>query len=468
MGQAATLDVIDARIRNDLRAKIDPKHYDLWFDRTARFGLREERLHIAVPSQFHATWISSRFREDLKAAGTMAAGRPVEVCVEVEPSAFSEPATPARATEAGRGVRRRRERPAAEARFDLDLMIRTPHNASALETASGLASGESAFNPVYFQGPCGVGKTHLLVGICRRASRLQPGIEVRYLTGEEFTNQYIDAVRSHRLSEFRQQMRRIDLLAVDDVHFLSAKPGTQKEFLHTFDAIVNRGGRVVMASDLHPRDIDGVEPRLLSRLTSGLLSSISMPQREDRRVLLAGLSERMGLTLSTAAVETLAGRSRGSVRDLMALLTRLSALAMVERGGVADGGEIGMVLVERLFAQDGPKRPRRRLHLSEIIEAVCRRTGADAEQLAGRTRKPEAVVSRHLIAALAKRFTDMSFPEIAAGVGKGSHSSFVTGVKRLRSRMEAGERVYAAGSSREVSLQGLHDELVEELEAASR
>jgi chromosomal replication initiator protein len=180
---------------------------------------------------------------------------------------------------------------------------------------------------LFVHGECGVGKTHLLQGICRRSIERtgRPG-SVRYVTGEQFTNEFIAAVRTNTLDAFRARMRKLDLLAIDDVHFLSNKVRTQSEFLYTLDAIGLGGAKIVMASDDHPRHIKRFNQALVSRFISGMVVKVDRPDRCTRLELIRRLASVRSLSLNDAAVDTIAGQCVGSVRELEGAITRLAAV----------------------------------------------------------------------------------------------------------------------------------------------
>ena len=169
---------------------------------------------------------------------------------------------------------------------------------------------------VFIHGECGVGKTHLLQAACQRHLDLNPSHAVRYTTGEQFTNEFLAAMRAAALDEFRARIRKLDLLAIDDIHFLASKTATQSEFLHTLDAIDFSGARVLLASDEHPRLIKRFSQSLVSRFLSGMVVRIDAPDRSTRLSLIRRLAATRSLPLSPAAEEMIVSRCMGSVREL--------------------------------------------------------------------------------------------------------------------------------------------------------
>src|SRR6185437_2544033 len=194
-------------------------------------------------------------------------------------------------------------------RHDVDSYIVGPNNQLAYNAALYVAEFPGAqYNPLFIHGNCGLGKTHLLQGLCKRFIDHHPTKRWIYLTGEEFTNEFLMALRSNKIDSFRRKVRDLDLLVIDDVHFLGGKKATQEEFLHTFNAIEAMGRQVVMASDNHPKLIEEFGESLINRFVSGMVVRIDAPNFATRTQILRVLSDRDGLGLSDEVICWIARR----------------------------------------------------------------------------------------------------------------------------------------------------------------
>jgi chromosomal replication initiator protein len=275
------------------------------------------------------------------------------------------------------------------------------------------------------------------------------------VTAEQFTNEYIAAVRDGSLEQFRKRLRRVDLLAIDDIHFFANKSATQAEFLHTIDAIDLSGARVALVSDEHPRHIRRFSQSLVSRFLSGMVVRVERPDRGTRSELVRRLARERGLDLTTAAEDLIAGRCAGSIREIEGSITRLGAL--VELDGIR--GQIGPGTVERLLGSEGPATSGSvPIRLGSIVEAVCERLRVSREDLIGSGRHARTVVARGMVAHLARELTTHSFPEIARALGRDTHSAIHTAAKRLKALVEADGRLAVGGEPiREVVDQLRHD-----------
>ncbi|NJL30883.1 MAG: ATP-binding protein, partial [Phycisphaerales bacterium] len=211
-------------------------------------------------------------------------------------------------------------------------------------------------SPLFIHGGVGLGKTHLLQGICRRMLARQPHARIHYTTGEQFTNEFLTAVRSGKIDAFRQRIRKLDLLAVDDVHFIANKTATQQEFLHCFNAIDLAGARIVLASDQHPKLIQQFSQALVNRCVRGMVATVTTPDTSTRVKIVQTLAHRRGINLLESVVAVVAAKCPGSVRELEGTLTRLHALATLSptTRGEDDNtaGLVGHTLVNRAFAAE--------------------------------------------------------------------------------------------------------------------
>src|SRR5688500_9285433 len=213
-------------------------------------------------------------------------------------------------------------------RHDLETFVRGPSNNLAYNAACYVAEFPGAqYNPLFIHGSCGLGKTHLLQGLCKRFIEHHPTKRWMYLTGEEFTNEFLSALRNNKLDAFRRKVRDLDLLVIDDVHFLGGKKATQEEFLHTFNAIEAMGRQVVMASDNHPKLIEEFGESLVNRFVSGMVVRIDPPNYATRCEILRSLARRNNLNVNEEVVGWIARRVTQNVRELEGAITRIAAVA---------------------------------------------------------------------------------------------------------------------------------------------
>ena len=454
----------------EVERTVGERKFSLWFRETTRFeAAKDGAIEVLCSNAFVAEWVSRHFRAALTSAVEACGGRDVAVRIisvgdpgtaaadaghaadrDADPSQQEEDRERLAAA-AIASPHRREARPVAEPEAParrsslrrLEDFVPGSSNHLAFDAARRLAEGEAASPILFIHGECGVGKTHLLQGICRRRRERFPRQVIRYVTAEQFTNEFLAALRDGTVNAFRKNQRRVDLLAIDDIHFLASKPQTQAEFLHTLDALGLSGGRVVLASDEHPRTIRKFSESLVSRFLAGMVVRIDRPDRTTRIALLRSLAAARGLRLAPAAEEIVAGRCAGSVREIEGAVTRLEAIATL----LGDGsGEVGAILAERAFADEGV-RATGPVRIHDVVRASCEAIGVEEQDLTGPGRHRKVVLARGVVVFLAREMTTLSFPEIARVLGRDTHSTVHTAARRTESMVAAGERVEPAEPS---------------------
>lgn len=469
MSHTASID--PSRISHGLTQRLGNRKVEMWFGQGTRYAVRNGDLEVVATSGFAADWIGKNFADALRDVARESLGLGAGARIEVRaPAAASQP--PGDASGGGPSQPRdptdldRRHDAGARAPEGLAPAVREqdptmptrdsskpsghrPHpadswrrlddfvvgdgNRLAFDAARRIADADDAADRMLFlHGECGVGKTHLLQSICRRRRERIRSAKVRYTTGEAFTNEFIASVRSGSLESFRRRFRGLELLAIDDVHFLSNKTATQSEFLHTLDSIALGGSRVVLASDEHPRQIGRFHRSLVSRFLAGMVVRVEAPDRETRRILLRRLATQRGLRLGAAAEECLVGRFVGSARELEGAIAKLAALASLGEGSAESRDEIGMLLVEQLLEEDRRVARRTPIRLASIVEVVAEHLEIDREEILGGSKLRRASEARGIVAHLARRLTTLSFPEIARGLGRRNHSAIHAAESRTR------------------------------------
>lgn len=465
------------QISGHLRSTLGTQRYRLWFDGGASVRVVDgDEVRVEASTQFVAEWLGRNFRSELESAARAALGAQARVRFGVARPSSGRPGdagdddaarrararlahaagtTPAARTPAGTGA----VMDAAPARRTewrrLDDFVIGDSNRVAFDASRRVAEAPPADVPnLFIHGGVGLGKTHLLQGICQRRRERYSRERIRYTTGEQFTNEYVAAVRGGTLETFRAKMRRLDLLCIDDVHFIANKTATQNEFMHTMDAI-DRIGRVVLASDEHPRQIRRVSEGLLSRFMAGAVVRIDAPDRVTRVALVEKLAAARGLRLAPETADVVAGACVASVREIEGALARIAAVALVEGGG---GTPLSAATASRILREEQAQPRRGPLRPDDIVEAVVRRLDVDRTQLAEGGRHKRVVLARGLVAYLIRELTTLSFPEIARLFGREGHSSVLGADRRLRRMLEEDDGpVEAPGGP--VSLRELVDRL---------
>ncbi len=428
------------RIFEAVRGRIGGERFDLWFDRKTRFLIEGRRLTVEAANGFLAKGILSKFRAELLEEAREVLGEEAEMAVRVGEDLLTEVGEEREAEEAApaRNVAVPAPRVAESVinpRYTLEEFVAGPSNQLALRAAYQVAEAPAQqFNPLFIHGHCGLGKTHLLQGICQRFAAKHPGKKWLYLTGEQFTNEFLEAIAQRRTSHLRRRIRNADLLVIDDVHFLANKKATQEEFLHTFNQIDGCGKQIVLASDCAPRQIHNLSEQLSSRFISGMVLRVDSPDLPTRLEILRRRAARNGWNLTDAVLMHIARSATSSVRELEGMLLQVVAgISLIGRGEPA-AAEVLASLRERSIAR-GP------VPVERIVAAVAAHFAITAEAIMGNGREKIVSLARAAAMHLAREHTGMSFPEIGRALGGKNHSTVIAACQRIEGMISGGRLI---------------------------
>lgn len=474
-----------ARVAARVRTSIGAERFDGSFANKALFRVEAGVLEVAASSRVLSGLLERRFGDLIRHSAKIEMGECVVRFVvaadlfgaQTIPSPGAPAPTTGRETPSDDAVLSRPVAPAARKaaprvvptdRYRFDTFIVGDSNRLAYNAAIALAEGRpdaASYSPLFLHGPCGVGKTHLLNAVARRFKEVQAGATVRIIGAEAFVNEYVSAVRAGDVEKFRRTLRRVDLLCIDDVHFLSNKQSTQGELLHTLDELGRGGAKIVLVSDEAPRQIKAFSAALISRFLAGMVAGIQTPDTPLRDKCVRMFAQQRGLNLDATAIDLLVqrtgqlpGQEPSTVRDIEGLITRIDALHRLvpeSEGRPAASGAIGALLVERALGHAGgstvldpgaPLRAPRPVRIDAIIAHTCAALAVDPVDLSGKTRHPRVVCARAAITHLARQLTTLSYPEIARAIGRPNHSTVITAFQRFAKQLAADEAVDAPGA----------------------
>jgi chromosomal replication initiator protein len=454
-------------IRERVAGRIGQNHFRTWFGEATRFNLNGDRLQVTVQNPLVSTWISSNFMAHLVEATREVIGKEPRVDVHVAadgapqapPAGGSADDGPSAPTHRAPPPARRPAQVNGILRGELDTFVVGPGNQMAYSAANCIVRkpGE-AFRLLVLHGGSGLGKTHLIQGLCNAVRRQHTLLEWRYVSGEEFTNEFVYALKAGRVDSFRARFRKVDLLAIDDIHFLAGKKATQEEFLHTFNAIDACGKAIVLTSDRHPRAIATLSEPLISRLVSGMVVEIEPPDFVTRREILRRRAAAMRADLPDEVVDHLARRITRNVRELEGALYKLVALASLMKQ------TINLELAE-LTAADYADLAARQPEARDIVRTVAAHFSVTREAINSRGRDRTLSLARALAMYLIRKHTSLSFPEIGRLLGNKNHSTVLMAVRRVEQTLDRCGAVTWRTSAglRELPLKSVLAELEREL-----
>ncbi len=293
-----------------------------------------------------------------------------------------------------------------------------------------------AYNPLFVYGDSGLGKTHLLHAIGHYAQTLYSGLKVRYVSSEEFTNDFINMIRDGKQDGFRRRYRDVDVLLVDDIQFLENKEGTQEEFFHTFNTLHNASKQIVISSDRAPKRLVTLEDRLRSRFEWGLLTDVQPPELETRIAILRRKAIQEGLNAPPEVLEYIASRISTNIRELEGALIRVTAFASLNRQSV-DLQLAEIVLKDLIPEAHGPQ-----ITAATIMGQTASYFGLSIDDLCGTSRSRVLVTARHIAMYLCRELTDLSLPKIGQQLGGRDHTTVINADRKIRSLMAERRSIY--------------------------
>jgi len=496
------------RLADAIAERVGPQRFHVWFNNSTKLDLKQDSLEIAVPNDFISEWIGTHFSRPIQEAATEVLGGPLAVKFLVVPQLFEaglNAANSASVSQMGKksvkttipgknvSVTHSKGQTIGAVAATLPMMRVSPAPKSADQSDREMVSGFSTrlrlrhdvstfvigqsnqlalnaalyvsefpgaqYNPLFIHGGCGLGKTHLLQGLCKKFIDHHPTKRWMYMTGEEFTNEFLSALRVNKLDTFRRKMRDLDLLVIDDVHFLGGKKATQEEFLHTFNAIEAMGKQVVMASDAHPKMIEEFGESLINRFVSGMVVRIDPPNFGMRCQLLRAMSDRLNLDLCEEVVGWIAKRVTQNVRELEGAVTRMAAhRSLTHRPATVQTAMEALGDLDRQMIQ--PVRP------ENVLTAVCQYFALEHKDLMSGRRQRTVSLARSVAMFLVRKTAKLSFPEIGTRMGKRNHSTVISACRRIERAVAKNENLSWSSNIGEREEEA--SELVQRLEEFSR
>ena len=422
------------KILAELKKEIPSASYETWFGQAQLLGLKDCSLMISVPDNFTKGGIERRYRALVEQLASAVCGQEIQIALTVSNTVPATLDPPQTVPEETMPVQSRDTLPLnSDYTFAQFVRGASNHLAYAASMAVAEAPGK-AYNPLFIYGSVGLGKTHLLQAIGNFVISSGLPRTVVYTTSERFAIELISAIRNNTTPSFREKYRRIDLLLIDDVHFLEGKEATQEELFHTFNELYGNEKQIVLSSDRPPEDLAGLQERLVSRFRWGLVADIQAPDLETRIAILREKASHRGLQVNDDILELIASRISSNVRALEGALVKAIAYAELQ------GEELTPKNLEAMLPEEGK---RERLKIVHIKEEVASRYHLKHHDLEGSSRKKEISQPRHIAIYLAREMTNQSFPAIGKQFGNRDHTTIMHSYMKIKTLVEETPLLYA-------------------------
>ncbi|MDD2229969.1 MAG: chromosomal replication initiator protein DnaA [Candidatus Cloacimonetes bacterium] len=415
-------------VLDKLEENINPQSFKTWFSDTKLVDMTDKALMIRVATQFSANYLNQNYKEALSEISYSLYGRKYDIQFITHPHRVASDSGDVPEYSGNRITMNAK----LNERYTFEDFVVGRNNNFAYSAARAVAESPGyTYNPLFIYGESGMGKTHLMQAVGNFVSKEGRNCSIYYTTSEAFTNEMIDGIRSNKMPDFRAKFRKVDLLLVDDIHFLSRKEGTQEEFFHTFNALFDNKKQIVLTSDRPPKDIPDLEKRLVTRFESGLMCDLKNPDFETRVAILRKKAEPENIVLSDSVFNFIAESITSSVRALEGSLIRILAFSSYNKLNPEDID----VSVAQDILSDMISEKLRNISLDAITKQVCATYGLSQMQMMEKTRKQQVAFPRQVAMYLANMLIpQLSLKEIAEYYNRKDHTTVIHAKKMIENQ----------------------------------
>ncbi len=418
------------KVLSDVGEKISQKAFDIWLKPIRLLNLSESQIELEVPNKFFKDWISENYQNLIRDSLFHLTSQQYTVHFVVK-EVSEEKVEKARATErmtANRPGRQIVKEDGLNPNYTFDAFVVGSCNQFAHAAAVAVANLPAKnYNPLFIYGGVGLGKTHLINAIGNQILESDPSANICYTSSEKFTNELINCLRYEKMTDFRNKYRNKDVLLLDDVQFLGGKERTQEEFFHTFNSLYESHRQIVITSDKLPKEIPGLEERLRSRISWGLIADIQPPDIETKVAILCKKAELFNISLSNEVGLFLASNLGTNIRELEGALTRLRAYSSLT------GSEINEAMAKETL-KDILNDRQKMISIDNIQKTVASFYNVSVSDLKSSKKLKIYALPRQVAMYLCRSMTQSSFPEIGEKFGGKDHSTVIHAVRQIEKR----------------------------------
>ena len=425
-------------ILGEIELSLSRANFTTWFKNTFISSLENNRVIICVPNTFTKAWLEKKYHKEIaNAFKSVGSAEIKEILYKVEARKESPAEAFAKKTKTESIVDNKPKivnRFGLNNRYVFDNFIVGKNNELAHAACQAVAANPGhAYNPLFIYGGVGLGKTHLLQAIGHELSKKTD--KILYVSCERFTNDYVQAVRNGQAKDFKDHYRNVDLLLIDDIHFMAGKDGTQEEFFHTFNELHQTNKQIVISSDRPPKAIPALEKRLLSRFEWGLIADISSPDLETRIAILEAKCREKNYKLDREILTYIADNITNNIRELEGALNRL--IAYYEFNNSLPSIESTKNVLAGVISNFQTKSTTPKT----IIDAVAKFFDINIKDLTGQSRKKELVIPRQIVMYLMRKEINASYPSIGQELGGRDHTTAMHAFNKMEKEYQDDERV---------------------------
>ncbi len=414
-------DELYEKVVDIIKSEISPVAYSTWFTSVTPEKIENNIFYFRVPIEYTRDMITKKYSELVKTAVVTASEGRISDFMFLVDDRKNAPSVLDRFSDT------QEELSTLNKKYTFQNFVIGESNRFAHAAAIAVAESPAEnYNPLFIYGGVGLGKTHLLHAIGNRIKENDPSKKVLYLTSESFTNEFIDSIKSGKNTSFRDKLRNIDVLMVDDIQFIGGKEGTQEEFFHTFNHLYHNDKQIVLSSDRPPKDIRTLEERLRTRFEAGLMCDINAPDLETRIAILKKKTEEENFPIDDEIIGFIASKIKSNVRELEGIFTRLVALTKLSKKEITK--ELAEDVIKVIIADSKKAKP----GIETVMVETAGYFNIDPQLLKSSSKKKEIVKARQVAMFLAREVLEMSLPKIGEEFGGRDHSTVMYSIKEIK------------------------------------
>jgi len=408
------------------KQEIGEQAFENWFTQTKLASVTDDTIVIQVPSNFFKDWIYDHYRDILNIAILKTLGKVLPVKFEIKEQRQQKKSEPSSQAQSVPPEKPAQKKPFyLNPKYTFEGFVVGPSNRFAHAATLAIAEAPAkAYNPLFIYGGVGLGKTHLMQAACHYISEMHKNLKLFYTTSESFMNELINGIQTRTTQKFREKYRSVDVLLIDDIHFIAGKESTQEEFFHTFNALYDGHKQIVLSSDRPPKTIPGLEERLVSRFEWGLVTDVQLPDFETRIAILKKKAERAGASLPDDILYFIAETIKTNIRELEGALIKLIAYSALENK------KITLALAKEILKDAGAEKAKK-ITVGFIQEKVADYFDIKPSEMKAKKRTRQVTYPRQVAMYLAREMTGLTLPEIGGHFGGRDHSTVIHACEKV-------------------------------------
>jgi chromosomal replication initiator protein len=420
-----TLTALWEKTQTTIKEQIGATSYDTWLSGLKALDKDSDTLILQAPDEFFKNWIVEHYATAIGQALKTEAGRDVGVEFEVNADLTKAELSRIPLAEKQSFQSPVKSNSHLNSKFLFENFVVGPSNRFAFAAAQAVADAPAKmYNPFFIYGPVGLGKTHLMQAITHEVARKHPHLKICYISSEQFTNELINAIRHRSAEAFRQKYRTIDVLLIDDIHFIAGKESTQEEFFHTFNVLHDHRKQIIICSDRPPKEIAHLEERLVSRFNWGLIADVQPPDFETRMAILRKKLDLESCNVPEDVVTFIASEIKTNIRELEGAVLRVVAYSMLEEKPIT-------LSLAKSVLKDMVKETVKTISVEMVQKQVVEFYNISLHELKNKSRHKNIIIPRQIAMYLSRKLTTHSLPEIGAAFGGKDHTTILHAVKKV-------------------------------------